>query len=276
MMRFLRICRPVLCLWLVAAVSGQTPQSAPPASPATPTAAVSAAPGAQILPTPPAYHFPDGLTYFFSVEWHHLNAGNASVNLESAGAEQHVTAMGDSSGMVNLLYKVQDRFESFFDPHTFCSQRLLKHTEEGSRHRDTELRFDYTKRRAILNEKNLKTNETKRIGNEIPGCVTDVVSGFFYLASLPLAAGSAYTFPINDGGMTAEVTATVEAPEEIKVPAGTFQTIRVRAEPISGPQKGKIQVYVWFTDDPNRTPVQMRSKLGWGMVMFRLQRVGKN
>jgi len=30
---------------------------------------------------------------------------------------------------------------------------------------------------------------------------------------------------------------------------------------------------VWYTDDANRIPVQMRSKLGWGTLLFRLQKI---
>jgi hypothetical protein len=84
-----------------------------------------------------------------------------------------------------------------------------------------------------------------------------------------------YSFPINDGGKTTEVKALVEASDQIKVPAGTFPTIRLVAEPTAGPLKGKGKVWVWFSDDANRTPVQMRAKLGWGTLLFRLQRIEK-
>jgi hypothetical protein len=87
--------------------------------------------------------------------------------------------------------------------------------------------------------------------------------------------GDTETFDINDGGKTTEVRAKVETREQVKVPAGTFQTVRVTAQAISGPLNGKGTVSVWFTDDPNRTPVQMRAKLGWGTLLFRLQRLDR-
>jgi hypothetical protein len=49
----------------------------------------------------------------------------------------------------------------------------------------------------------------------------------------------------------------------------------VVAEPITGPLKGKAKVWAWFTDDANHTPVQMRAKLRWGTLLFRLQRIEK-
>jgi len=209
----------------------------------------------------------------YGVEWHLFNAGTATVTLALDGGLEHVTAVATSAGVVNALYKVQDHFEAFFDPHTFCSLRVSKSTEEGSHSRQTELHFDYSRHKSVLDEKNLKTGEQKHVENDLPACVSDVVSGFYYLASLPLQSGNSYTFPINDGNKTTEVTARVEAREQIKVPAGSFRTVRVKAEAISGALQGKGTVWAWFTDDANHTPVQMRSKLGWGTLLFRLQRI---
>jgi hypothetical protein len=171
---------------------------------------------------------------------------------------------------------VHDRFEARFDPSTFCSLGVTKHTEEGSHRRDTQVSFDYPNRKSILREKNLKTGESKQLENDIPSCVTDVVTGFFYLASLPLKAGNNYRFPVNDGGKTAEVGAQVEGKEQIKVPAGSYSTIRVSAEAITGNLKGRGKVWAWFTDDANKTPVQMRAKLNWGTLLFRLQRIDRH
>jgi hypothetical protein len=211
----------------------------------------------------------------YEVEWHLFNAGTARVILGLDNGQERVTAVADSAGVVNALYKVHDRFQAFFDPRTFCSRRVSKHTEEGSHSRQTELSFDYSRNKSVLDEKNLKTGEQKHVENDLPACVTDVVSGFYYLASLPLQPGNVNTFPINDGGKTTQVSARVEAREQLKVPAGTFQTVRVKAEAVSGALQGKGTVWVWFTDDANHNPVQIRTKLGWGTLLFRLQRIEK-
>jgi uncharacterized protein DUF3108 len=236
---------------------------------------VTIGPSAEILPPSPSFHFPDGQTYVYGVEWHFFNAGTSTVKLENSGSDQKVTAIADSAGMANVVYAVHDRFEAHFNPKTFCSSGLIKHSEEGPHKRDTQVTFDYANRKSLLHEKNLKTGETKQVENDIPHCVTDVVTGFYYLASLPLQPGNSYTFPVNDGGKTAEVTAHVEGKEQVKVPAGTFHTIRVAAEATSGTLKGRGRVWTWFTDDANHTPVQMRAKLSWGTLMFRLQRIDR-
>ena len=241
------------------------------AEPTQPQTSISAA-SSQIIPPPAGYRFPDGQTYTYSVEWHLFTAGTAHVKLDTSGNLQQVSAWADSSGVANVLYGVHDRFQAWFDSQSFCSLRVAKHTEEGFRKRDTAITFEYSRRKTVLDEKNLKNGETKHEENDIPGCVTDVISGFYYLASLPLQPGIVYIFPMSDGGKTVDVKAQVETREQVKVPAGTFQAVRVQAEAISGPLKNKGRVWVWFSDDANHTPVQMRSKLGWGTLLFRLQK----
>ena len=235
---------------------------------------MSAAPESQILPPKPSYKFPDGQRWVFSVEWHLINAGTATLKMEQAGAQHRVSVEADSVGVVNVLYKVRDQFEALIDPQTFCSLHIFKHTEEGSRRRETNIAFDYSRHKSMLDEKNLKTNETKHVENDLPACATDVISGFYYLGSLTLEPGSTMTFPVSDGKTTL-VQATVDKREQVKVPAGTYQTVKVSAQAISGPLKGKGNIEVWLTDDPNHTPVQMKSKLGWGSLLFRLQRIDK-
>jgi hypothetical protein len=265
-------------LWVAVFLGGAVFWAGRQASPtgAQPTVpAVRAAPVAEIVPAPPEYHFPDGQTYVYGVEWHVFNAGTTRVSLRDDGLAQHVTATATSAGFVNSFYKVNDHAEAFFDSHRFCSERVLKHIEEGSRTRQMELNFDYARGKSVLSERNLKTGEEKHEENDIPGCVTDMVSGFYYLSSLPLQVGSRYAFLVNDGGKTNVVEAQVEARDKVKVPAGSFEALRVRAEAISGVMKGKGTVWAWFTDDTNHTPVMMRSKLSWGTLLFRLQGIEK-
>ena len=229
-------------------------------------------PIAHIQPPPANYVYPENVTYVYSAEWRLWTAGTATLRLERAGMQHKVTATADSSGFVALLYKVHDRFETYFDPRTFCSARVVKHTEEGFRRRETTIQFDYARRKAVLDERNPKNNQAKHEEEDIPGCVTDVLSGIYYLGSLPLQVGSTYTFPVNDGGKGMELKATVEAREQIKTDAGTFQTLRVQPVATSGPKK-RGSVWIWYSDDAQRIPVQMRARAFWGTLTLKLQRV---
>jgi hypothetical protein len=240
---------------------------------ATPTPTIGPA-SAHIAPPRPNYPFPDGRSYVYSAEWHLITGGTGVVRMDAAGTDRKVTATAESSGAVNVIFPVHDRFESHFDPRTFCSLSIFKHSEEGTHRRETSIHFDYERKKSMLDEKSLKTGETKHVENDLAGCATDVITGFYYVQSLPLQLGATYEFPISDGKTTI-VRATVEKREQIKVPAGTFPALMVAAEATSGPLQSKGKVWVWYSDDPGHTPVQMRAKLGWGTLLFRLQRIEK-
>ncbi len=238
-----------------------------------PTATIGAA-RAEIAPPRPNYPFPDGKGYVYSAEWHLITAGTATVKMEVSGSERKVSAVAESTGAVNVIFPVHDHFESHFDPRTFCSLSIFKHSEEGNHKRETTIHFDYANKKSKLDERNLKTGETKQVENDLPSCSTDLIAGFYYLQSLPLSLNASYEFPINDGKTTI-VHAAVEKREQIKVPAGTFPTVMVTVEATSGSLKSKGKVWVWYSEDGNHTPVQMRVKLGWGTLLFRLQRIEK-
>ena len=228
----------------------------------------------RIVPPRPNYPFPDAQSYVYSAEWHLITAGTAVVRMEADGKERKVTATAESRGAVNVIFPVHDRFEARFDPQTFCSLSIFKHSEEGSHKRETSIRFDYAGKKNVLDEKNLKTGETKKVENELAACATDVVTGFYYLQSLPLQMGATYEFPITDG-KTTMVRATVDKREQVKVPAGTFPTVMVTAEATSGSLQSKGKIWVWYSEDSSHTPVQMKAKLGWGTLLFRLQKIEK-
>jgi uncharacterized protein DUF3108 len=238
-----------------------------------PTASVGSVPASRIISPSPTYSFPDGETFVYSVEWHLLNAGTATVKLQHSNSGEHLSATADSAGIVNTLYRVHDIFDADLDPRTFCTLQISKHSEEGSRKLERKIQFDYSRAKSETDDKDLKTGQWKHAEHDLPACVTDVISGFFYAGSLPLDPGFSHMFPVNDGGKTADIRIQAESHEKVKAPFGTFQTVKVQAEAISGPLQGKGVIWVWFSDDARHVPVQMKSKLGFATLLFRLQRI---
>jgi Protein of unknown function (DUF3108) len=250
------------------------PQAAHTSSQAQTQARIGVA--AHIQPLRPGFQFSYNQTFHYDGEWRFWTAGVATLRMEQSGSQDHVIGTADSIGVAALLYRIQDRYNAYFDSKSLCSYKLIKHTEEGSHRRDTVITYDYSRGKAVLEERNLKDNQQKRIENDIPACVTDVLSGIFYVSSLPLQVGATYTFPLNDGGKTVTVQAHVEGKEQIKTPAGTFQTLRVGPEGDSGTllkNKGKIRI--WYTDDDRHLPIQMQAKLFWGTVTIYLSSISK-
>jgi len=256
-----------------AAPADASPQAAHPAAPAQTEAKIGSA--SHIQPLRAGFQFPYGQTFHYDGEWRFWTAGVATLRIDQSGSQNHVSATVDSTGVVSLLYRVADRFNSYTDAKTLCSNKLIKHSEEGSHRRDTTITYDYSRGKAVLEERSLN-NQQKREENAIPGCVTDVVSGILYVASLPLQVGSTYTFPLNDGSKTVTVQAHVEGKEQIKTPAGTFQTLRVGPEGDSGTLlRNKGRIWIWYTDDDKHLPIQMRAKVFYGTVTIYLSSISR-
>lgn len=278
--RLIKISVVVLAAWLaVGAVAANAPvqgkkKSASPA-PAPPPAEQSGMSAPTLTKPRSEYQFPVGQTYVYGGDWRIFNAGVATLRLEQAGPENRVVGTANSVGTVALLYHVHDRFESFFDPTNFCSRNTSRHVEEGLRRVETNITFDYRRGKTILDQKNIKKKETKHEEHDIPSCVTDLLSAVYYVASLPLLPGGNYSFPLNDGGQTLTVNVRVEAREQVKTPAGTFNAIRIQPESAAGLLKEKGRIWIWYSDDAARTPVQIRARMSWGTLNFMLLRVEK-
>ena len=222
------------------------------------------------------YKFPDGQSYTYGVDWRLLNAGRTIVRFDTVNGERHVIVEADSTGAVALLYHVHDRLETFFNPQSNCALSLIKHTEEGFRRVETSVRYDYPRKKAVLDERNISAKNQKHEENDIPGCVTNTVSAALYVGSQPLKPGTKFVFPSSDGGRAADIEVTVEGEEKVKAASSSYDTIRVSAEALNGPQKGKGKIWIWYSNDERRIAVQMRLRAFWGTVVFHLQQIGNN
>jgi hypothetical protein len=234
------------------------------------TVAAAAQSPPQLTAPQTGYGFPAKQTLTFTVDWRVFPAGIAVLHLEADGNTQRVTATADSVGAVNLLFRVSDRFQSSFDRHTGCSAGFSKQLIEGRRQVNSDLHFDYNQGKAVLDEKNLVSGIAKHQVVGIPSCVTDLLSAIFYAASQPLVAGESFMMPVADAMRTIPVTMKAEGREEIKTPLGVYQTIRVQPTADVGVVKNRGNIWIWYTDDERHMPVQMRARLFWGTITFRL------
>jgi len=223
------------------------------------------------LPKPqPRFVFPTKQTLNYAVDWRVFPAGVATFHVNAVGDIQRVSVEADTVGAVNLLFRVTDRFQSSFNRETGCSQSFSKQTVEGRRQVRSTLTFNYVTGRSLFTQKNLIDGSTKRVVKPIPPCVTDSLSAIFYAASQPMEVGKSFAFPLADATRTVKVTMRVEGHDEITTPAGTFQTLRVEPTADAGVVKKRGNIWIWYTDDSRHIPVQMRARLFWGTITFRL------
>jgi hypothetical protein len=226
-----------------------------------------------------ALPFQPGETLNYDVTWSVFHAGTVSATLRSEGQgskdDYIVTTTAHSQGFVSLLYNVQNEFRSFFNPRTLCSERISKKIAEGRRHKETEIVFDSKRGLAILDERDLtKPNEpVKHAESEIPNCVEDVVTAFYYLRGQDFQIGKPIHLPVNDGSKTYDVTLDVQARELVQTPLGNRPAIRVEPKVFSGLFQRKGRMLVWFSDDEQRLPLRIKFMIAVGPLMATLNSV---
>ena len=152
-----------------------------------------------------------------------------------------------------LFAKVDDRFDSWFDPNRYVSRRFVQNQRElrHTRQRDYDISAEEGTYRETLSGK---------VGSLATAEPLDDVSFLFYVRTLPLRDGEVDTIPryFKPGN---DVVIRVVGRRTIQTPAGTFATIVVQptitnAGGLFG-QGGNAEVY--FTDDAARTLVMLKS-----------------
>jgi len=217
--------------------------------------------------------FEVGERFTYNVSWKVFDAGIATMTLAEKTFLQNeetyrINATVYSTGIVSTLFKVVDVFESFFQARDLCSRRITKKIQEGRRHRETVVTFDAKARQARMEDRDLNRPDLppKRTESPLPSCVQDVISALYVIRTKNLRVGELVQFPINDGGRTYDVTVEIQAQEEVRTPAGTFQAFRLEPKVFDGLFKSQGRLFVWVTADAARMPVQLKAKINIGTI----------
>jgi hypothetical protein len=226
-----------------------------------------------------AHPFSPGETLTYDVTWSVFRAGEVTATLRSVNEGPHdayeAITTARSQGFVSLLFDVQNEFRSLFDPQTLCSSRITKKINEGRRHKDTSIVFDRVRKLAILDEHDLTKPGAppKHTENDIPACVEDVVTAFYYLRRQQFELGHSIKLPVNDGSKTHEVTVEVQAREKIQTPLGDMEAFRVEPKVFSGLFKRKGRMLIWFSADERHLPLRIKAMIAVGSITGTLRAV---
>ncbi|MFN2565217.1 MAG: DUF3108 domain-containing protein [Gemmatimonadaceae bacterium] len=166
------------------------------------------------------------------------------------GREVWHTSFGIRGGLA--FYRVNDRYESWFDTRSLASLRYHQQIDEGSYERES--RFEiYPDRQVFVDAK----------GAEQPTAEDPLDDGSFlyFLRTIPLEVGREYTFNRYFRLDRNPVRIRVLRRERVPVPAGTFDAIVV--QPIiktKGIFSENGRAEVWLSDDEHRIVLQMKSR----------------
>jgi hypothetical protein len=220
--------------------------------------------------------FPSAEKLSYDIEWRLIYAGSAHLSLTPKPSDPrkwdsqlHI----ESGGLVSKLYMLEDTYKVGMDS-GFCTTASQLDAVEGKRHRETKVTFDHSRGKASSIERDLNRNALIKSSEvEIPTCAIDVVAGLYKLRMDKLEPGQNRQVPMSDGKKTAYVRVEAQGREQLKIKAGTFDTIRYEVFLFNGSlYSRKGDMFVWLTDDAHRLPVEIRARMSFpiGTITFEL------
>ncbi len=222
--------------------------------------------------------FPSAEKLSYDIEWRLIYAGSAELMLEpkpGAPGQWDSKLHIESGGLVSKLYKLDDTYKVDMD-HGFCTALTQLDSIEGNRHHDTKVVYDHARGKASYLERDVTKNMVVKTSEvEIPACALDVTAGLYKLRMDRLEPGQSIQAPMSDGKKSVSVRVEAQAREEVRIKAGTFNTIRYEIFVFNGVlYPRKADMFVWLTADAHRLPVQIRARMSFpvGNITFELEK----
>ena len=163
----------------------------------------------------------------------------------------------------NRLYRVEDRYESWFDTRTLASLRYVQNIREGGYRRNSVFEIHPDRRVYVEGD-----------GEPQPSVAQPLDEGSFiyWMRTIPLEVGQAYSFNHYFRPDRNPVRIEVLRRERVRVPAGEFDAIVVRPTiKTRGIFSEGGRAEIWFADDSTRRILQMKSQLSFGSLNLYLK-----
>lgn len=220
---------------------------------------------AQQLPTVTNNAFGKGEKLTFDVKYGFVTAGVAIMEIpqirKTAGRDSYVVNFQvNSVPSFDMVYKVRTRYESYIDVAGLFSWRFEQHIRESKFTNDYSAFFDQRKNKA----------RTPKGSFDVPPGIHDIVSAFYYTRILDfgkMKKGESFWLKNFHDDKVNDLQVIYRGKEKVKVTAGTFNCIIV--EPVvkaGGLFKSDGTILVYLTDDVNRMPVLVKSKIVIGAI----------
>ncbi len=222
------------------------------------------------------FPYPEKLTY--RIEWRMMTAGTAVVQLSHGTPADWQTSLNlESAGLVTRLYRVLDTYKAASNEQ-FCASNSVFDAQEGKRHTVTRLNFDNSSHKVQYDERDLIKNSSNREEVNIAPCTYEIFGALDAVRETNLQPGKSTTIPITNGKKMGYVRIEAQAKEAVTVGGKTYQAIRYEGflfDNVLYRRKGRL--FIWFTDDPDRLPVQLRIQVGFpiGTIMLQLEKQEK-
>lgn len=215
-----------------------------------------------------AFKFGERLDY--KVGYSFMTAGNGYFQVMPSAVKKNGRKCYDirfrvySLESLRWIYQVDDAYRTILDVDGIFPWMFQQKIREGNYKRDVSATFDHKNKKAYEKGKTYS----------VPQYVHDIVSAFYYVRTQDLKKmKNGHIFYVDNyfKGKTNKLGVKIHKRERIKVDAGTFNTIVIEPLVVEGGLfKSDGSILMWMTDDENKIPVKVTTKIVIGDIYAEL------
>ncbi len=205
---------------------------------------------------------------YYSVIGIYVKAGTATFTTSNEKMRDedvfHVVGEGSTNPRYDWIYKVRDRYESYFSTTDLKPVKFVRNINEGTYKKYEEVTFNHQTNTAI----------TKNGVYQVPENVQDVVSSMYYMRTInydQYKAGDKIPFTMFLKDKVYSMYIHYMGKETVKTRHGKFNAIKLKPLLLKGSVfEGGEKMTIWVTDDANHIPVRVESPIVVGSVKMDL------
>ncbi|HWR94333.1 MAG TPA: DUF3108 domain-containing protein [Flavobacterium sp.] len=215
--------------------------------------------------------FDVGEWFKFRVHYGLINAGYATLEVKEAVRNNkkvyHAVGKGYSTGIIDLFFKVEDNYESYFDKENGNPYQYVRKINEGGYIKNQEGFFNQTNN--TVKVKDYKHNTEKTFS--FPKNTQDIVSSFYYLRNYPtiddLKKGQSVTINMFFDNETTKFRLKYIGKENIETKFGKISAKIFRPLVQTGRVfKENESLTLWISNDKNKIPIKIQANLVVGSL----------
>lgn len=207
----------------------------------------------------------------FRIHYGIFNASFAEVGVRDTTLNgrpvYHVEGHGESTGLLDAFYKVDDTYESYIDKDTQLPLKFIRDINEGGHKKNKQIYFDHDSNSARVEDLRAETKESYKLDND----VQDMISSFYYIRNQIgdelKEVGDTLTVDMFLDDKDYKFKTVYLADETVTTKFGKVKAMKLRPYVQSGRVfKEKESLTVWISKDKNRIPVKIKAKLAVGSI----------
>ena len=203
-----------------------------------------------------------------------LRAGTATLEIKEAAINNkkvfHAVGKGWTTGMIKWFFKVEDKYQTYFDKDSVKPYLFKRKIDEGGYKIHRNINFNHDKNEAVIKDFRKKKTTIKPIDN-----VQDMLSSFYFLRAIDfkdLKKGDEFELKMFLDFKTYNFKLKFLGRETLRSSFGTVNTLIFRPLVQSGRIfKAEESVKIWVTDDRNKVPVKLKADLAVGSLRAELE-----